>query len=427
MNLIWRKRGDDNVVASVEEQTAAAAELARIDGQDRLTNPRTNPAVRGHADQLRDQQHRLILDDEHTRLVRRHRVSDQRADHAERALEAIQSAREASSAARSVLALHQGRTRFMGATLAASLTLSSGSAMGVAALARQLHAPGAVGYIAEVGLTGLTTTVILYRSHLAQHGGQIRDWKSGVLWLLMVAPLAASMVANAFGSGPVGIACSVGAAAFSLLSYVIADASSEALRIQAERVTGEDESKLREIATGIELNQPRTSTVKLNHEPVNPEVHEPEPVQVPLPQVRNLPLICSVNLSSALPSPRNLNREPEVQNQPDPELPEPESAKSRPKANREPRTANLGDRAARKAAEEQQVLNLIGEQGLDAVSLSEVMNRFGFTKTTGYHRLTAARELWNQNREPANRNQAGRDDEPEPVRVNLNHTKEASG
>jgi hypothetical protein len=253
MKFIWRTTPDTGVVAAVARQTTAAADLASIDGQDRLADPRTNPAVRGHADQLRDTQHRRALDADHERLLRRHRVADTRAQHAERALQALQAAREASSAARSVLALDQGRTRFMGVALTASLALSAGSAMGVAALAERLGAPGQVGYIAEVGLTGLTTTVILYRSHLAQHGGRLTGWKACVLWLLMVGPLVSSMVANAFGTGPVGVACSVGAAAFSLLSYVIADASAEALRVQAALVSGADELELREIATGDEL------------------------------------------------------------------------------------------------------------------------------------------------------------------------------
>lgn len=253
MKIMWRKRANTSVVASVAEQTAAAADLAGIDGQDRLTDPRTNPAVRALADHLRNEQHRRALDSEHSRKLRRHRVFDRRAAHAEHALEALQAAREASSAARSVLALHKGRDRFMGASLAASLVLSVGSAMGVAAFAEKLSAPAAVGYIAEVGMVGMSTMVITYRSHLAQHGGKAHGWHASVLWLLMIGPLLASMLANLFGAGPVGIACSVGAAAFSLLSYVIADTSAEALLAQAEQVTGADEADLRAIANGDDL------------------------------------------------------------------------------------------------------------------------------------------------------------------------------
>lgn len=271
MKIIWRSSGDSNVVASVAEQTAAAADLAGIDGQDRLTDPRTNPAVRALADQLRNEQHRRALDSEHSRKLRRHRVFDRRAAHAEHALEALQAAREASSAARSVLALHKGRDRFMGASLAASLVLSVGSAMGVAAFARDLHAPSAVGYIAEVGMVGMSTMVITYRSHLAQHGGKATGWHATVLWLLMIGPLAASMLANLFGAGPVGIACSVGAAAFSLLSYVIADTSAEALLAQAEQVTGADEADLRAIANGDDLFTIPTADPAKSPSQVTPE------------------------------------------------------------------------------------------------------------------------------------------------------------
>lgn len=251
MRLRWKT--SPNVVASVEEQTAQAAELARIEGQDRLSNPITNPATRAHADQLRNIQHRRALDAEHGRKLRGHRVADRRAAHAERAIEAIQQAREASSAARSVLALHAGRSRFMGSTLAASLLLSAGAAAGVATLAKHNGAPEFAGWVAEVGFTGMTTTVILYRSHLAQHGGKVTGWQDKILWLLMVAPLAASMAANLTSAGPIGMACSVGAAAFSLLSYVIADASASAIQQQAARVTGKDEIDLHKIAVGDDL------------------------------------------------------------------------------------------------------------------------------------------------------------------------------
>lgn len=66
--------------------------------------------------------------------------------------------------------------------------------------------------------------------------------------------------------------------------------------------------------------------------------------------------------------------------------------------NQAPRTgtANLSDRAAKKAAQIEQVLNLIGELGYDAVTLPVARNRTGMTKTTAYNRLTEARAIWNQ-------------------------------
>lgn len=248
-----RKNRRPGVVASVEQQTAAAAALAQIAGQRRLTDPRTNPAVRQHADQLRDGQHRRALDAEDSRLIRRHRVEDHRAEHAERTLEAIQQARQTSSPARSVMALHTGRRRYMGVTLTASLTLSVGSAIGVARLAHQLGAPSAVGYIAEVGLTGLTTTVIMYRSHLTEHGGKVDGWQAKTLGLLMVVPLLATITANAISNGVVGVFCSTGASAFALLSAIISDRSAATLRARATEVTTDAEAELRAVAMGDDL------------------------------------------------------------------------------------------------------------------------------------------------------------------------------
>jgi hypothetical protein len=241
------------VVSSVKQQTADAAALAGVVGQDRLADPRTNPAVRAHADRLRDEQHRKALDAEHSRLLRRHRVEDRRAEHAERTLEVIRAARQASSPARSVMVLHAGRRRFLGVALAASLSLSIGSAMGVAHLASRLGAPSAVGYVAEVGLTGLTTTAILYRSHLAEHGGTVEKWQAKGMWLLIVLPLLATITANAISNGAVGVFCSAGAAAFSLLSAIISDRSAVTMRARAAEVTTDEETELQAAATGNDL------------------------------------------------------------------------------------------------------------------------------------------------------------------------------
>lgn len=250
---MMRRNRKPGVVASVEQQTAEAAALAQIAGQRRLTDPRTNPAVRAHADQLRDDQHRQALDAEHGRLLRRHRVEDHRAEYAEKTLRAIQQARQTSSPARSVMALHTGRRRFMGVSMAASLSLSAGSAMGVAHLAHKLGAPSAVGYIAEVGLTGLSTAAVLYRSHLAEHRGELTGWQNRTLWALMVVPLLASAVANAVSLGVVGVFCSLGAAAFSTLAAVIADRSAATMQARAAEVTDDDRAELEAIAMGDDL------------------------------------------------------------------------------------------------------------------------------------------------------------------------------
>ncbi|MFB4312909.1 hypothetical protein [Actinomadura sp. 21ATH] len=245
-----------SVVDDVARQTGEAARLAEIVGQERLADPRTNPAVRRVADRLRDDQQRSALDAAHRRVLRGLRVEDRRAADAERGLLALQQAREASSPARSLLALHVGRTRFMGTVLGASVLLSCGAATGVAKYAESVEAPWQAGYLAEVGFTGTVTLVILYRSHLARHSDKdtkLPTWQQIVLWLLVGVPLAASVLANLAGAGPVGMACSIGAAALSLFSYVIADASAAAIQGQAQKVTGADEDQLRAAAMGREL------------------------------------------------------------------------------------------------------------------------------------------------------------------------------
>lgn len=245
-----------SVVDTVNTQTEQASALASIRGQSLLSNPRTNPAVRGHADQLRDDQQRQDLILEHRRAIRRGRVADRRAAHAERALEAITTARETASPALSVVALHTGRRRYTLVALAASLALSVGSALGVEELAQSWGAPAGVGYLAEVGLTGLSTATILYRSHLAQHTHRditMPAWQSRVLWALMLVPLIGSIAASTAGSGPVGALCSAGAAAFALLAYLVADRSSTVLRDTAALVDRTDEEQLRQEAAGDDL------------------------------------------------------------------------------------------------------------------------------------------------------------------------------
>lgn len=251
-----KRSGRRSVVDTVNAQTDQASALAGIRGQSLLGSPLTNPAVREHADRLRDDQQRAALTLEHRRVTRRGRVADRRAAHAEKALEAIATARETASPALSVVALHAGRRRFMGVALVASLALSVGSALGVAALAQTWGAPTGVGYLAEIGLTGLSTTTILYRSHLAQHShgtAAIPVWQSRVLWALMLVPLLGSIAASTAGSGPVGALCSVGAAAFALLAYLVAERSSVVLRDAAALVDRTDEEALRKEAAGEDL------------------------------------------------------------------------------------------------------------------------------------------------------------------------------
>lgn len=241
-----------DIVAAVQEQTAQAAALASIAGQDQLADPRLNPATRPHADRLRTAQQVKALDAEHARALRRDRVLDARASEAERTLEAIALARRTSSPARSVLALHTGRRTWSRLSIAASVVLAAGSAMGVEAAAQHLSAPTGTGYIAEVGLTGLATAAITYRAHLAEHQGELvkGSWQSRSLWVLMVLPLLVSVTANVATGNALGAACSIGAAAFALLGAVVADRSSAAMQARATEVDATDEVELRAVAMG---------------------------------------------------------------------------------------------------------------------------------------------------------------------------------
>jgi hypothetical protein len=259
--MSWRERknkkasGVTGVVASVQEQTRQATELAQIAGQARLLDPRLNPAVRERADRLRNDQQRRKLDAEHARDLRRLRVADSRAADAEETLQAIQLAKQASSPARSVLALHRGKRRYLRLTMAASVALSAGSAMGVEAAASQLGAPTGTGYVAEIGLTGLATAVVLYISHLTEHGGRLdRDtWQGKVLIALMVVPLLVSVAANLGTVNIIGALCAVGAVSFSALSYIVAEQSSTVMQERAAEVTDTDADELHRTAMGDEL------------------------------------------------------------------------------------------------------------------------------------------------------------------------------
>lgn len=415
MKLMW-KRTTPAVVESVQDQTTKAEHLARIPGQDRLGDPRTNPAVRALLDQLRNEQHRMQLEAEHGRAKRRHRVDDRHRAEAELTLHAILQAKQASSPARSVLALHRGRTWFMGASLTASVSLSVGSAFGVGHLADELGAPKVTGWVAEVGMVGLSTIVILYLAHLFRHGWVPSPLHRLLLGFLAIGPLLGSVVANAFGAGPVGVACSVGAALFGVFSHLVSDNSAGALRKKADEVGMEDAQALRVTALGDDLfalpAEPRTTEEVpepefANHQvQVHAEVQEPPAVEV------HEPAVSEVREPQQVPNhaPEPANPEPgenrELVN-PEPQVHEPAPAEpaNSEVPNHEPTTqhksrtkpaTSLNDRAQRKAAEVQQVVDLIRERGEDAVTLNVVREELEFAKTTAYHRLVAARELVNQ-------------------------------
>jgi len=128
---------------------------------------------------------------------------------------------------------------------------------------------------------------------------------------------------------------------------------------------------------------------------------EPAPVGTANPELESA---ASANREQAPTGSQEPVREPAPQPEPttepapgsEPTTAEPAAANQRNRPPRTSGTANLGDRAAKKAAQIEQVLNLIDELGYDAATLTVVQNRTGMTKTTAHHRLKEARELWNQ-------------------------------
>ncbi|MEV3927038.1 winged helix-turn-helix domain-containing protein [Actinomadura coerulea] len=245
-----------SVVEGVRAQTEQAAALAGIAGQELLSDARLNPATRGHADRLRDGRQVKALDAEDARELRALRVAEARAAEAERTLQAVALAKRASDPARSVLALHTGRKVFARLSTVASVVLAAGSAMGVEEVATKVfNAPAGSGYIAEVGLTGLSTVAITYRAHLAEHHGKLKpgSWQSRSLWALMTVPLLVSVSANLAKTNAIGAACAIGAAAFALLACVIADRSSAAMQDNAAKVSDDAADKLRRVAMGEDV------------------------------------------------------------------------------------------------------------------------------------------------------------------------------
>lgn len=91
-------------------------------------------------------------------------------------------------------------------------------------------------------------------------------------------------------------------------------------------------------------------------------------------------------------------RELEPQSATEPEPAEPKVREPRPtRTDQVQDAANLPDRAAKKATEVQQIVNLIRELGYDAVTLGVVRDALpNVGKTTAHHRLREARELVNQ-------------------------------
>lgn len=127
---------------------------------------------------------------------------------------------------------------------------------------------------------------------------------------------------------------------------------------------------------------------------------ELEPAAAEVPELVSEVELPAVNLQVPEPAPRwnlcsgSLNLLPPVPRTDRNQVPG--TTKSAAES-RTPRTRNqVGDRAAKRTAQIDEVLNLMKELGYDAVNLAEVQSRTGMSKTTAYHRLTDARAEWNQ-------------------------------
>lgn len=214
---------------TLQETVQAAKSLASVPDQHLLDDPALNPATRGQYDQLTAARLQEELELEHRRKLRAAKELDRREDEQAEAETAIAAARRATSPARTVLDMTRYQRLFGRIVLAASLALSIGSAMGMEALVQGVDGPTGVGYLAEIGLTGLSTTVIVWAGILARSGTTIEKSTARLFAVLIGGPLLVSIIGSTFGSGPVGAACSIGSALFAALAYLITTTSSEAI------------------------------------------------------------------------------------------------------------------------------------------------------------------------------------------------------
>lgn len=213
----------------LQKTVQAAKTLASIPDQELLENPALNPATRSRYDELTAARLQEELDLYHRRRLRDAHEQDRREGEQAETAAAIAAARKATSPAKTVLDMTRHQRTFGRIVLAASLALSVGSAMGMEALVQKVNGPTGVGYLAEVGLTGLSTTVIVWAGILARSGTKIEKTTARLFAVLIGGPLLVSIVGSVLGSGPVGAACSIGSALFAALAYLITTTSSDAI------------------------------------------------------------------------------------------------------------------------------------------------------------------------------------------------------
>src|SRR5690625_4999524 len=221
---------DPEVTArSLQETVQAAKSLESIPDQQLLENPALNPHTRVRHDELTAERLERELSLSHRRRLRAAEEVDRREGELAETDRAISAARKATSPAKAITDMTRHQRVFGRIVLGASLLLSVGSAIGLAALVSQHGGPEPVGYLAEVGLTGLSTTVFIWAGILARSGTTISPATTRLFAALIGAPLLVSIVGSSLGSGPVGAACSIGSALFAGLAYLITTTSAEAI------------------------------------------------------------------------------------------------------------------------------------------------------------------------------------------------------
>ena len=220
----------------IKKTVQDAKTLASIPGQELLQDPALNPATRARYDELTAARLEAELGLVHRRKLRDAEEADRREGEQAEVERIIAAARRATSPARTILDMTRHQARFGRVSLAASLALSVGSAMGLAALVGQHGGPEPVGYLAEIGLTGLSTTVIVWRGILARAGTLIDTSTNWLFVALMLAPLLVSIVGSWLGTGPVGAACSIGSALFAGLAYLINTSASAAIGQSIDKI-----------------------------------------------------------------------------------------------------------------------------------------------------------------------------------------------
>lgn len=220
----------------IQRTVQDAKTLQAIPGQELLEDPRLNPQTRARYDALTAERLEAALQADHRRKLAEASERARQAEEEAAVAAIIDQARRATSPARTIIDMSKHQRVFGRVSLAASLLLSVGSAIGLGALVESQEGPVAVGWVAEIGLTGLSTAVIIWRGMLARAGTTV-DSKTGWLFLaLMVGPLLISIVGSYLGTGPVGVACSLGSALFAGLTYLINTSAASAIKQSIARI-----------------------------------------------------------------------------------------------------------------------------------------------------------------------------------------------